>query len=76
MSGPYQYVPPGGFVQQVAAPLVHAVASNAVANQWAVGPTPPLTPSSSLHTSPINWDTALPGHLDPHVFKPSRLLSR
>lgn len=71
MSGPYYYVPSGGFIPQVAAPLVHAVA-----NQWAVGPTPPLTPSSSLHTSPINWDTALPGHLDPHVFELSHLLSR
>ena len=71
MSGPYHYVPSNGFAQQVAAPLVHAVA-----NQWAVGPTPPLTPSSSLHNSPINWDTMLPGHLDPQVFEPSLLLSR
>ena len=71
MSGPYHYVPSGGFVQQVTAPLVHGVA-----NQGAVGPTPPLTPSSSLHTSPINWDTVLPGHLDPQVLELSCLLPR
>ena len=89
-SGPYDYVPSAGFGQQVAAPLIHAVA-----NQWAVGPTPPLmnlhnrsvdwdtmptlTPSSSMHTSPVNWDTMLPtlqAHLDPQVFEPSPLLSR
>ena len=92
MSGPYNYVPSAGFGQQVAAPLIHAVA-----NQWAAGPTPPpsyshnssvdwdnmptISPSSSMHTSPVNWDTMLPmlqlrGNLDPQVFEPSRPLSR